>query len=56
VRRDVVDGLGPGGEQAVQLLQAGDPCGCFFGDLDEELVADSAEEPFDLAPSLGLSG
>ena len=49
----VVDGLGPGGEQAVQLghvveFAAG-------ADLDQELVADGAEEPFDLAPPGRLS-
>jgi hypothetical protein len=26
------------------------------GDLDQELLAHGAEEPFDLAPPLGLSG
>lgn len=50
----VVDGLDPGGEQGVQLghvveLAAG-------ADLDEELIADGAEEPFDLPAALRLPG
>jgi hypothetical protein len=52
----MIDRLGPGGEQAVQLLQAGDRRSGLAGDLDEELVADGAEEPLDLPASFGLSG
>jgi hypothetical protein len=52
----MVDGLGPGGEQPVQLVQAGDRRRCGPGDLDQELVADSAEEPLDLPAALGLTG
>jgi hypothetical protein len=50
----VVSGLDPGAEQPVQLRQV--PRAGTVADLDEELVADGAEEPFDLAPALGLSG
>jgi hypothetical protein len=46
----VIDRLHPGGEQPVQLPQAGD----VLPDLDQELVADGAEEPLDLPP--GPSG
>jgi hypothetical protein len=46
----VIDALDPGGEQPVQLAQV-DRGG--HGDLDEELVADGPEEPFDLASPLG---
>jgi len=38
----MVDRLGPGGEQPVQLLQPGDRRGGVLGDLDEELAADGA--------------
>ena len=56
----VVDGLDPGGEQGVQLQQRsrlGEPLlsevfNAAVGDLDEELVAHGAEEPFDLPPAL----
>jgi len=37
------------------LFQAGNRRGCLPGDLDEELVADGAEESLDLAPALGLT-
>jgi hypothetical protein len=56
MRPGVVDRLCPGGEQAVQLLQPSDRRRGLGGDLDEELVTDGAEEPFDLPASLGLTG
>jgi hypothetical protein len=52
----MVDGLGPGGEQPVQLGQPADRRGCLPGELDEELIPDSPEESFYLAPALRLSG
>ena len=51
----VVDGLDPGGEQRVQLGQVGDRAAgavAGVGDLDQELLADGAEEPFDLPAAL----
>jgi len=54
--RGVVDRFHPGGEQPVQGGQAADVRGCLAGDLDQELVPDGPEEPFDLAPSLRLTG
>ena len=56
----VIDRLGPGGEQRVQLQQRpglrqsspGEVLGGAVADLDEELIADGAEEPFDLPPAL----
>jgi hypothetical protein len=54
MRPGVVDGLGPGGEQPVQLGQAGDVLP--LADLDQELLADHAEEPLDLPPALRLTG
>jgi hypothetical protein len=56
MRAEVVDGLRPCGEQPVELVQAGDLPGPLFGDLDQELVADGAEEPLDLAPAFRLTG
>ena len=56
VRPDVVDGLCPGGEQPVQLREAGDRRGRPGGDLDQELVADGAEEPSESSPSFGPAG
>jgi len=53
----VVHGFNPGGEQLVQGGQVGDlpgRAGC--GQLDEELLAHGAEEPFDLPAPLGLAG
>ena len=53
----MVDGLDPGGEQPVELAQVGDrvPARVALGvpgDLDEELLADGPEEPFDLPAAL----
>ena len=59
VRAAVVDLLDPGGEQAVQLGQAGDRAAGALGtvdDLDEELLAHGAEHPLDLASAGGLAG
>jgi hypothetical protein len=53
---DVVDGFGPGGEQPVQFGQARDLRGPLLGELGQELAPDGAEEPFDLAPALRLTG
>ena len=50
----MVDGLHPGGEQRVQLDHVGELAA--GADLDQELVADGAEEPFDLAPPGRLAG
>jgi hypothetical protein len=50
----VVGGLGPGLEQAVQLRQARDARP--VADLDEELVADSAEVALDFPAPLGPAG
>jgi hypothetical protein len=47
----VVVGLHPGDQQAVQLGQVADPLGVAV-QLDQELAADGAEEPLDLAASL----
>ena len=60
----MVLGFDPRGEQPVQFQQGGPVIdaggGEFLGggvdDLDEELLTYGAEEPFDLAPSLWLSG
>jgi len=57
----VVDLLHPGGEQAVQLDEAADgapdAAGIALGaDLDEELVADGAEEAFDFSSPEGFPG
>jgi hypothetical protein len=53
---DVVDRLGPRGEQLVQLRQARDLGRAGLGQLGQELAADGAEEPLDLPPPLGLTG
>jgi hypothetical protein len=50
----VADAFCPGGEQPVELGQAGDAGA--VADLGQELLAGSAGKPLDLAPSLGLSG
>ena len=50
--RAMVDRLGPGGEQPVQLRQVREPGGAVLGQLGQELAADGAEEPLDLAPAL----
>jgi hypothetical protein len=50
----VVDALDPGAEQAVQLGQVG--CAAAGLQLDQELRADGAEDPLDLAAALGLAG
>jgi hypothetical protein len=56
VRAAVVDLLDPGGEEPVELQQISHVTlaglGGLAGDLDEELVAHGAEEPFDLSPTL----
>src|SRR6266536_284182 len=50
----VVDALDPGAEQAVELVQVG---GSAAGvQLDEELLADGAAGPLDLAAALWLAG
>jgi hypothetical protein len=55
----VIVGLDPGDQQPVELGQAADPPGGLTGgiadavDLDQELLADGAEEPLDLAATLG---
>jgi hypothetical protein len=50
----VVDGLDPCGEQLVELRQIrGDTP---VAELDEELLAEGAEEPFDLDAAGGLPG
>jgi len=54
MRGPVVGSLDPGAEQPVQLSQV--PGAGTVADLNQELVADGAEEPLDLAPALGLSG
>jgi hypothetical protein len=46
---DVIDRLGPGGEQPVQLGQPGQLRGPLLGQLGQELAADGAEEPLDRA-------
>jgi hypothetical protein len=55
----VVDVFDPGGEQVVELSQAGHAGPGAEGaaaDLDQELVPDGAEEPFDFASASWLSG
>jgi hypothetical protein len=52
----VVVGLHPGDQQAVQLGQVGDAVGTLASELDQELLADGAEEPLDLAAALGPGG
>jgi hypothetical protein len=56
----VVDGFGPCGEQPVQLADASDvpppALAGIAGDLDQELLADGAEQPLDLPSSLRLTG
>ncbi len=53
----VVDGFDPGGEQFVELGQIRDRAGHpLSAQLDEELLPDGSEEPFDLAASGGLAG
>jgi hypothetical protein len=54
----VVGGLDPGGEQPVQFCQVADgrPGAVRPGELGQELAADGAEEPLDLAAALGLTG
>jgi hypothetical protein len=53
----VIDGFRPRGEQPAQLGDAGHvppPAhGGIAGDLDEELLADGAEQPLDLPAALG---
>jgi hypothetical protein len=41
---------------AAAHVAVGVAAGGFAGDFDEELLADGAEEPFDLATALRLSG
>jgi hypothetical protein len=53
---DVIDGLGPGGEQPVQPGQVRDLGGAALGELGQELAADSPEKSFYLPPALGLTG
>jgi hypothetical protein len=53
---DVIDRLCPGSEQAVQFCQVRDLRGAVFGQLGQELAADSPEEPFYLPPALRLTG
>src|SRR6516164_11436178 len=53
---DVVDRLGPGGEQLVQLGQVLDPGGALPGQLDQELIPHSPEESFDFSPPFWLTG
>src|SRR5437868_14870247 len=43
---DVVDRLGPGGEQLVQPGQVRDPGGALLGKLDQELIPHSPEKSF----------
>ena len=52
----VVDGLGPGGEQPVQLRQVPDPGGAVLGQLGQELAPDCPEKSFDLPPAFWLTG
>jgi hypothetical protein len=52
----MVDGLGLGGEQPVQLGQVADLGGAGRGQLGEELAPHGAEEPLDLALGLGRPG
>jgi hypothetical protein len=60
----VVFGFDPPGQQPVEFQQGaarigaggGQVFGGGVGDFDEELFAHRAEEPFDLAASLRLSG
>ena len=60
----VVFGFDPRGEQPVEFQQrrgvvdpgGGEVFGGGVGDLDEELLAHGAEEPFDLAAALGATG
>jgi len=55
----VVADSDPGAEQPVQLRQVRSPRAglpVIAGDLDEELVADGAEESLYLPPPLRLSG
>jgi hypothetical protein len=53
---DVVDRLGPGGEQPVQLGQPGQPGGALAGELGQELIPDCPEKSLDLAPAFWLTG
>src|SRR2546429_684428 len=53
---DVVNRLGPGGEQLVQPGQVLDPGGALLGKLDQELIPHSPEKPFDLASAFWLTG
>ena len=53
---DVVDRLGPGGEQLVQLGQVLDPGGALLGQLDQELIPHGPEEPFYFPPPFWPSG
>jgi hypothetical protein len=46
VHPDVVDRLGPGGEQLVQLGQVLDPGGALPGKLDQEAILDGPEKSF----------
>jgi hypothetical protein len=49
----VVDPFDPGTEQPVQLLKS--PCAAASVELHQELLADSAEDPLDLAATLRLA-
>jgi hypothetical protein len=53
---DVINRLCPGGEQPVQLAQAGDLGGAGLGQLGQELAAYGPEKPFYLPPAFWLSG
>jgi hypothetical protein len=51
----VVQGFDPGGEQLVHLRQGRDLGQCARdGELDQELLTDRAEDPFDLSPAGGF--
>jgi hypothetical protein len=49
---DVVDRLGPGGEQPVQFRQVRDLGGAVLGQLGEELAAGSPEKALYFSPAL----
>ena len=53
---DVVDRLGPRGEQPVQLGQVREPGGAVLGQLGQELAADGPEKSFDFPPPFWLTG
>jgi hypothetical protein len=56
MRPDVVDRLGPRGEQLVQFRQVLELGGAGFGQLGQELAADSPEKSFYFSPALGPAG